>query len=162
MPYTGKKNIPLLQLDSLTFDDEPVRHFDYKESKRSIIRNGVKLPWDGRDFIAWDGEGVHVEPHRPLEDQWVRNVWKARKANGEVMESEIRNQDGQIIGWEPLEWAYDLYDEPQPQPYVLLANSLGQDITRSPDQDGLTTLECFEFILETKREHPHDIFVGSE
>jgi hypothetical protein len=44
-----------------------------------------------------------------------------------------------------------------PQPYVMLANSKGGLIK---EQGGLSTRDCFELILNTKKEYPESIFVG--
>lgn len=85
--------------------------------------------YGSREFIAWDGEGIRAE--------------------------------------EPIDMGLDLFIspdgkpikgyKPQPQPYVLLANSKGGYITK---EEGLSTEECFDLLLQTKQEYPNSIFVG--
>lgn len=47
--------------------------------------------------------------------------------------------------------------EAKAQPYVLLGNSKEQNIKR---EEGLTTYECLEFMLEAKQQYEKSIFVG--
>jgi hypothetical protein len=97
-------------------------------------RRSAARAWDAKEFIAWDGEGTtHEEPVKYFIPQLGKSYWML---NGELSESE---------------------PPPQPQPYVLLANSKGGSIQR---QEGLRTRECFELILDTKKEYPNSIFVG--
>ena len=118
--------------------DGSIRHKDYQGSYRSVRR----LPWDGKEFIAWDGEGIQVEPSRkPTEftSQWIKEY------------NTIHGQNPSKVD--------DLYDleEATPQPYVLLANSKGDSLIR---ETGLGTIECFEFILAAAQRYKASIFVG--
>jgi DNA polymerase type B, organellar and viral len=79
-------------------------------------------------FIAWDGEGTATPIYTKHVALWF-------------------DEEGKGYEWNPAE----------PQPYVLLANSVGGELIR---KEGLGTQECFEFILHTKKIHPHSIFVG--
>lgn len=82
------------------------------------------------EFIAWDGEGIAVN-------------------------------EPQSYGYGMLHAGPDrepIFDyKPDPQPYVLFANSKTGHII---NPEGLTTRECFEFLLDTKQQYPHSVFVG--
>jgi hypothetical protein len=90
--------------------------------------------WSKKEFIAWDGEGLAVD--EPVEISVAGEPWGYH--------------------W-PGERDIFFEYERQVQPYVLLANSKGQDRRR---QEGLGTEECLEFLLETKQQYPESIFVG--
>lgn len=115
------------------------RHKDYKGKGH---RKGDLYGWDKKEFIAFDGEGTS-DREEPLSvggpgdgsDWWL---WENPK------EDQPR---GIFQGYKP-----------EPQPYVLLANSKGDRITAPPP--GLTTVDCWEFILNSKVRYPNSIFVG--
>lgn len=89
-----------------------------------------------KEFIAWDGEGLAVD-----EPMWFAgNLW----AKGDLS---LYGTDREII--------FDY--KAQPQPYVLLGNSKDQHIS---NEEGLSTYECLEFMLNTKQEHQNSIFIG--
>lgn len=101
----------------------------YKEYAPRMGRN-----FNAREFIAWDGEGTAVNEPIEIEGPKGKANWFYYEENREL-----------------------IVHERKPQPYVLLANSKGDSITR---EDGLGTLECIEFLLESKARYPRSIFVG--
>lgn len=111
----------------------PVRHKDYKGKSH---RADALRAWDAKEIIAWDGEGIRVK---------------------EPVELEIK---GHTFGyyWDDEKELFLEYTR-KPQPYVLLANSVGGEAIAAPP-DGLSTVDCLELLLETKKEHPESIFVG--
>lgn len=139
-------NKPLAENEGFAYLDirpeaaEPFR-IDYKGTKQ---RGHDR--WNYHEFIAFDGEGIAINepfnvapagmPHAPS-----MHVW------------DLRGPDGKIIPDTQIMKDY----VPEPQPYVLLANSKNQRIAR---QDGLSTIECFEFLLNTKVHYPNSKFVG--
>jgi hypothetical protein len=138
----NKMAVQMISLESIEDHAEPIRHCDYKGTKRTKNYARNKLAWNARPFIAWDGEGTQPEPNRKpslfvefWHDEYVR-----------------------INGTEPDGYAerFDL-ELPEPQPYVLLANSQGEDIR---NREGLSTSKCFDFILDSKRRNPTAHFVG--
>lgn len=118
---------------------------------RRIHRKGHHRAWNARQFIAWDGEGTRPEVSQPYKmgkweqlrngfisgEEWLEH---ARKYGSKGMESKVIYEEG-----------------PKPQPYVLLANSVGDRITR---EEGLSTVDCLELILDTRRRNPISIMVG--
>lgn len=98
-----------------------------RDSKRKGHRRQSK-----KEFIAWDGEGTKVD--EPTEH------------GGGLYSYKVDEWEWMFTGHERLA-----------QPYVLLANSKGGQIT---NQKGLGSIECFELILNTKKEYPGAIFVG--
>lgn len=112
-------------------DAEPARHRDYTGQGHQT--NHFK------QFIAWDGEGTQFNEPLRLE--------LGGMPMGYVMpDGEFRHVA-----------AYK--HKPQPQPYVLLANSKGEHI-KDPSNKGLSTHECLEFLLNTAKKYPHCIHVG--
>jgi hypothetical protein len=108
-------------------------------------RKRKKLAWDAREFIAWDGEGIQHSPsHQPASDFVTNWLGDFLKKNDTIDLPEYMKE-------------YDL-DAPEPQPYVLLANSKGHKITE--EAPGLGTLRCFDFLINTKVRYPHSIFCG--
>lgn len=98
-------------------------------TKRFTGAGHRKEYWMNREFIAWDGEGLRVEePTAYGEGIWI-------------------DDEGKVIK--------DY--KPNPQPYVLLANSKGQEATR---EEGLSTVECLELLLTSKEQYKKSIFVG--
>lgn len=105
------------------------------------------------EFIAWDGEGIQTEEVTPI------NFGTDSKPIYSPFEMKPKDP------WEHPEvrHARSIIDEeftdyrPQPQPYVLLANSKGDRII---DPNGLGTEACFELMLETKKKYPNSIHVG--
>src|SRR5215472_14890512 len=92
---------------------------------------------DPAEFIAWDGEGVRVE--EPIE-----------------IELPQYSSSGSVFYWEKERIPFENHER-KPQPYVLLANSKGQRII---NEAGIPTIDCLEFILNTKQQYPNSIFVG--
>jgi hypothetical protein len=86
-----------------------------------------------KEFIAWDGEGISYNDRTEV----------VRGLDGTYWNTETRKM---MAGYEPVA-----------QTYVLLANSKG---TRKIAQYGLSTIDCLEFILDTKEQYPNSIFVG--
>lgn len=133
--------------DAILLDEhaEPIRHSDYKAAKRSANYSRNKLEWDARPFIAWDGEGTQPEVSRKP-DVFIEHWHDAFVS--------VHGKDH-----EALKEYNEEYDErdAQPQPYVLLANSQGDSIT---NEEGLSTLICFKFIIDTKRRNPLAHHVG--
>lgn len=80
------------------------------------------------EFISWDGEGTTVD--EPI-------------------------YHGPFFATKDRDILFDYV--PQPQPYVLLANSKFNSIAH---RDGLATYDCLEFLLETKESFPKSIFIG--
>jgi len=90
-----------------------------------------------KEFIAWDGEGTAIQKpplSLTLKEQTIY-AWEDRPKGERIAEDY----------------------KPEAQPYVLLANSVGGQIT---NEEGLSTHDCFELILQTKQDHPNSIFVG--
>ena len=109
--------------------------FNYKHHynygwKGTGHRKNAARAWDYNEFISFDGEGLEV--NEPLT---VLN--------------------GVFYSWGPRN--HTRHYNPLPQPYVLLGNSKKERIT---NKDGLPTVECLEFLLESKVRHPNSIFVG--
>lgn len=96
--------------------------------------------WTKREFIAWDGEGTALVQELPTKVQMGKFLAYTYKIDAGPMQKEPFT-----------EW------NPEPQPYVLLANSKGDRII---DEQGLGTVACFELILNTKKKWPDTIFVG--
>jgi DNA polymerase type B, organellar and viral len=123
---------------NLTVND-PIRHHDYKGS-RPLRR--MPKEWDSKEFIAWDGEGIAVKPAQQATEfigTWAKTYFD--------IHGEWPEHYGEL---------YDI-EVPTAQPYVLLANSYGDQLIR---REGLKTIDCFEFLLQTKRTIPNSIFVG--
>jgi hypothetical protein len=95
-------------------------------------RQGSAVGWNKKEFIAWDGEGItHDEPV----DAGLGRYHKL----------------GERDVW--IDFKY----RATPQNYVLLDNSKGSHIT---NKDGLPTVRCLDFLLDTKAQYPQSIFVG--
>lgn len=111
----------------------PIRHKDYQARGH---RDDALRAWDAKEFISWDGEGTRVK--EPVE----------------------LSTKGHVFGyyWDDEQELFLQYER-KPQPYVLLANSKGGTIT-APPPDGLSTIDCLELLLETKKEYPESIFIG--
>jgi hypothetical protein len=112
---------------------EPVRHKDYQARGH---RADALRAWNARQFIAWDGEGTKV--NEPVE----------------------LSQKGHVFGyyWDDERELFLQYER-KPQPYVLLANSVGGQI-KAPPPNGLSTTACLELLLETRRQYPESVFIG--
>lgn len=110
---------------------EPYRRSTWKGTGHR--KDGARA-YNYREFISVDGEGTAVnEPVR----HHIGNAPPIFQYPGEKrMFSEYT---------------------PEPQPYVLLANSKGERIV---NREGLSTRDCLEFLLETKQRHPDSILVG--
>src|SRR5215471_626181 len=115
------------------------RHVDYRGVRKRAYGANSKTA----QFIAWDGEGIRMPPtplHHPF-GLWIRD-------------GVIHEPDGSLISFIA-----------EPQPYVLLANSgpkggEPQRIIAKDPKKGLTTHECFQFLLSEKQKYPNSIFVG--
>src|SRR5215469_16646625 len=91
--------------------------------------------WNYREFISFDGEGIEFSiPTTHILPGTTRQLYE----------------------WEGDRKVHKEY-KPQAQPYVLLGNSKGERIT---NKDGLPTIDCLEFLLESKVRHPNSHFVG--
>lgn len=101
--------------------------------------------YKSRQFIAWDGEGTTVE-EGPILGMHLPGKPPIFIGKDEDGNETMFNPDGSLIDYRP-----------KPQPYVLLANSVGGSIEA---EHGLSTVDCLELILETKVQYPDSIFVG--
>lgn len=130
-------------LDNIEYENSNViRHSDFKGTKRAINYAKNKGSWDSQPFIAWDGEGTTPDTSRKPSLFMQFAVNEFLKINGDLPDGYTER--------------FDIH-QPEPQPYVLLANSFGEDIR---DEKGLATSRCLDFILETKRRNPLTHFVG--
>lgn len=134
-----------MTLSELIITDEIARHRDYRDSRQGRPRTAI--PWDAREFIAWDGEGIKPELFRdgPWSTKEMNRQWTEAflNKNGELP----LDQDGVEFSLQPVE----------PQPYVLLANSKGDRLVY---REGIPTLIAFEFLLHVKSQYPRSVFVG--
>lgn len=118
-----------------------------KKSRRPY----ATIPFKDREFIAWDGEGVRIHATDVTMPD-LRSVWsRYHTLSWEAIQAKMREMAAEV---------YAMREEPTPQPYVLLANSKKQRIISNDPREGLSTEECFDFILQTKAEFPNSIFVG--
>lgn len=101
-------------------------------------RTRAELPYDFKEFIAWDGEGIAVD--EPIEYEI--------STGPESLTSAYNWEGSRNVFWE---W------ERKPQPYVLLAHSKGDSIS---SEHGLSSHDCLEFMLDTKARYPNSIFIG--
>ena len=129
----------------IEWEDGPIRHKDYCN-----VRAKNKLPWDGREFIGWDGEGTQPEVVSVLVPNLERIYEYVKQQHCSTNPDYLRKVAPHLF-----DLAYET--PPTPQPYVLLANSKGNRIV---DKNGLSTYSCFEFILEQRRLYPNSISVG--
>jgi DNA polymerase type B, organellar and viral len=102
-------------------------------------RKNAARAYNYREFISYDGEGTTVR--EPVEIEFGTEFhtekfyyWPDEDRPG-MFKDHVR----------------------QPQPYVLLANSKGDRITR---ESGLGTKECFEYLLECGQKYPEAIHCG--
>jgi DNA polymerase type B, organellar and viral len=111
----------------------------------SLPRKSRKLAWNSKEFIGWDGEGIQHEKPSNVPEDFMRNWLNTyQEVNGELPELP------------PYMRPFDL-EPAEPQPYVLLANSKGDNIQ---NKEGISTFTALEFILSCKKEYPNSIFVG--
>lgn len=125
--------MPFKPLGVAVEDAQPRRHVDYQGVNRRAGADSKTA-----EFIAWDGEGIKMAPtplHHPS-GLWIRN-------------GVLHEDDGSLITFTP-----------EPQPYVLLANSKGERIIADNPRKGLSTYQCFKFLLDEKEKYPNSIFVG--
>lgn len=144
------------QLECNCFETKP--RFRYNEEGRDH-HGGLK------EFIAWDGEGIRVDD--PLFTVNIGGV--------PCYSDNLSATDKSKVTWHWEQWPDGIptkvFDResvperlmlweyaPDPQPYVLLANSKGDSIIS--DKNGLRTADCFELMLKTKQRYPNSIFVG--
>lgn len=93
--------------------------------------------------------------HRPGgRDKWDRREFIAW--DGEGIEVDEPTDYGRGLHIDDLGRPVVGYT-PKPQPYVLLANSKGEYITA---EDGLSTVDCLDLLLDAKQRYPNSIFVG--
>lgn len=98
-------------------------------------------------FIAWDGEGLKVE-NQPFKITMGRGIfwtWSLERGKADIFDDEDK---------------LFLY-QPPAQPYCLLAyggkNGIGDRII---NQTGLSTEDCLNFIIDTKKQYLESIFIG--
>lgn len=120
----------------IEIESNPIRYSNYKGGR---LHRELATQWERLEFIAWDGEGTQPQ----LATAGRNSFAKKDKRTGRTVSVMIPN---------PIEEVKAL-----PQPYVLFGNNKGNHII---NEDGLATRDCFELLLEQKREYPNSIFVG--
>jgi len=122
-------------------ENDPIQRKDAGKKKSHKISHKRNRNWP---FIAWDGEGTKVDEPTMHETVWGTFYhWPDRRNGGAIFK----------------DWVHE------PQPYVLLAHSIPNHPKEAvhiaaPPKDGLSTHDCFEFMLNTKQHYPDSIFVG--
>lgn len=135
----GKNGVPTTLLGTVLLDEIQGINQNYqgKGHRRKSLNK--------REFIAWDGEGISHKSYRvpgPISSNVFPTILELHGENSPEVQRMRKEWD---------------FEQPIPQPYVLLANSKGDYITR---KEGLHTTECFELILDTKQRYPNSIFIG--
>ena len=128
------------------------RHYNPATSK-------MTKKWSEREFIAWDGEGTQViSAYRPTTHIEMGYEIFSQLGRGDefsALQSTLPPLGNRSI--HDRLWDLDWQETNEPQPYVLLANSKGEYRAR---KEGLGTVQCLEFILNTKEFYPVSTFVG--